>query len=276
MNPINFNQTIIEQKQLELDFLHHFQQLGYDLLDLSVIEEYKWNELSEDDLNLMENRHKWQHEGSIYGLRNDWTHAIVRYRQKYHLSSTNIAYAGPIYTLSGEKHQLGLETFTGDVPTQMQVMKQMVQFIQEKLDLSLSVAVISHNRLLQALLSEEELKDELTRKFINERNRDALKVKLGENHPIVDFMSLPATKQAAYAKEHLPHLSTQIEEMEAWEATLNEENIPYVYADMLALPTQSYYKGVSIQLYTEQAIEPIASGGQYSAPSNAFGMGLNV
>lgn len=276
MNPINFNQTIIQQKQLELDFLKHFQDLGYDLIDLSVIEEFKWTELSEDDLNLMEDRHKWQHQGSIFTLRSDWTHAIVRYRQKYHLPFKNIAYTGPTYSLTGEQHQLGIETFTDDVSTQMNVMKQMVQYIQKKLALSLSVAVISHNRLLQDLLSEEELKDELTRKFINERNRDALKVKLGENHPIVEFMTQPATKQAAYVKEHLPHLSKQIEEMEAWEVALNEENIPYVYADMLALPTQSYYKGVSIQLYTDQAIEPIASGGQYSTPSNAFGMGLNI
>lgn len=276
LNPINFNQTIIQQKQRELHFLHHFSELDYDLIDLSVIEEFKWTELSEDDLNLMENRHKWQHEGSILALRNDWTHAIVRYRQKYHLPSILIAYAGPVYTLNGENHQLGLEAFTSDVATQMAVLKQMVDYIQHHLDTPLTLAVISHNRLLQDLLDEEELEDELTRKFINERNRDALKVKLGKNHPIVDFMSQPATKQAAYVKEHFPHLKQQIEEIEAWEAALEEANIPYVYADMLALPTQSYYKGVSVQLYTDQAIEPIASGGQYSAPLNAFGMGLNI
>lgn len=276
MNPISLNQTIIHQKKQELDFLHHFSKLGYDLIDLSVIEEFNWTALSEDDLILMENRYKWQHEGAILALRSDWTHAIVRYRQKYHLNAEKIAYTGPIYTLEGEKHQLGLETFTGDISTQMLSMKQMVQYIQQDLDINLSVAVISHNTLLKNLLSEEELKDELTRKFIMERNRDALKAKLGNGHPIVKLMAKPALKQAAYVKDHFPHLKRHIEEMEAWEAALNEENISYVYGDMLALPSQSYYKGVFVQLYTEHNIEPIASGGQYSSPTNAFGMGLNV
>lgn len=276
MNPIRLNQTIINQKKLELDFLHHFSNLGYDLIDLSVIEKFSWTELSKDDLSLMHDRHKWQHDGSILALRNDWTHAIVRYRQKYHLQPENIAYTGPVYTIDSEKHQLGIETFTGNVPTQMNVMKQMVHFIQHHLHIPLSVAVISHNTLLKKLLSEEELDDALTRKFIKERNRDALKAKIGENHPIVELMTQPATKQARYVKTHFPHLKRHIEEIEAWESELNEKNISYVYGDMLALPSQSYYKGIFIQLYTENAIEPIASGGQYSSPTNAFGIGLNV
>lgn len=276
MNPIRLNQKIIYQKQLELDFLHHFSDLGYDLIDLSVIEQFNWTELSKDDLSLMHDRHKWQHDGSILALRNDWTHAIIRYRQKYQLQPENIAYAGPVYTLEGEKHQLGLESFTGHVPTQMKVMKEMVHYIQNKLDIPLSVAVISHNTFLKNVLSEDELNDEVTRKFIKERNRDALKAKLGESHPIVELMTHPATKQAAYVKNHFPHLKRHIEEMEAWESELNEKNISYVYGDMLALPSQSYYKGIFIQLYTDNQIEPIASGGQYSSPANAFGMGLNV
>lgn len=276
MDPADLNQSIINQKQQELNFLQHFSSLGYDLIDLSVIEKFKWTELSEDDLNLMENRYKWQQNETLLTLRNDWTHAIVRYRQKYHLPSKNIAYTGPIYTLDQEKHQFGLETFTGDVPTQLTVMKQMIQYIQQTQEIALSVAVISHNRLLHSLLTEEERADELTQKFINERNRDALKVKLGEEHPIVHFMSQPATKQSSYVKQHYPHLKQQIEEMELWEAALTEENIAHVYGDLLTLPTQSYYKGIFIQLYTEKRVEPIASGGQYSAPSNAFGIGLNT
>uniref|UniRef100_UPI00352A7DB1 ATP phosphoribosyltransferase regulatory subunit n=1 Tax=Aerococcus urinaeequi TaxID=51665 RepID=UPI00352A7DB1 len=276
INPIRFNQAIIEQKKQELDFLHHFSMKDYDLIDLPMIETFKWTNLSKDDLNLMENRHKWQHEGEILALRSDWTHAIVRYREKYHLHSEKIAYAGQVYTLNGEKHQLGLEIFTDDTEKQLHVLKEMIHYIQNELQVNLSVAVISHNSLLSQLLTEEEWHDPYTRKFINERNRDALRAKLGADHPIVEFMGQQATKQTAYVKQHFPHLKSYIEEMEKWEAALNQEQITYVYGDMLKLPSQSYYKGIFVQLYTENAIEPIASGGQYSSPTDAFGMGLNI
>lgn len=276
MNSISLNKSILHQKRQELDFLHHFHGLGYDLIDLSAIEQFDWTKLSDDDLGLMNNRHKWQHEGSLYALRSDWTNAIVRYRQKYQLHSETIAYSGPVYTQTSEKHQYGLETFTGDIQKQMAVLKQMVAYIKESLALPLSVAVISHNTLLKNLLSEEDLSNELTRKYIKERNRDALKVKLGAEHPIIALMAQPAAKQSSYVKEHMPHLKRHIEEMTQWEAILNEEQVTYVYGDMLALPSQSYYKGISIQLYAEDTVEPIASGGQYSSPSKAFGIGLNI
>ncbi|WP_208559335.1 ATP phosphoribosyltransferase regulatory subunit [Marinilactibacillus kalidii] len=276
MNTTSLNKSILHQKKQELDFLHHFHGLGYDLIDLSAIEKFDWTTLSSDDLGLMTERHKWQHEGALYALRSDWTNAIVRYRQKYQLHSETIAYSGPIYTLTTEKHQYGLETFTGDVNKQMAVLKQMVNYIKDTLTLPLSVAVISHNTLLKNLLSETELNDALTRKYIQERNRDALKAKLGEEHPIIDLMAQPAAEQANYVKTNMPHLKRHIEEMNHWEKILIEEKVSYVYGDMLALPSQSYYKGISIQLYAEDQVEPIASGGQYSSPSNAFGIGLNI
>lgn len=276
MHSTSLNKSILHQKRQELDFLHHFYGLGYDLIDLSAIEQFDWTKLSEDDLGLMNERHKWQHEGSLFALRSDWTNAIVRYRQKYQLDSEKIAYSGPVYTLTNEKHQYGLETFTNDISKQTAVMKQMVDYIKNKLNLSLSVAVISHNTLLKNLLSKEELADELTRKFIKERNHDALKVQLGSEHPILELMSHPAAEQASYVKEHMPHLKRHIEEMNLWESVLIEANVSYVYGDMLALPSQTYYKGISIQLYSEDKVEPIASGGQYSSPTNAFGIGLNI
>jgi len=276
MHSNSHNQSILHQKQQELEFLHHFHGLDFELIDLSVIEQFDWTKLSQDDLGLMNERHKWQHEGSLFALRSDWTNAIVRYRKKYQLNAEKIAYTGPVYTLNTEKHQYGLEIFTDNVDKQAEVLTQMVRFIKQSLSIPLSVAVISHNTLLKNLLSEEELADELTRKFIKERNRDALIVKLGNDHPIVELMAHPAAEQAAYVKEHMPHLKRHIEEMSHWESILIKENVSYVYGDMLALPSQSYYKGISIQLYSEDQVEPIASGGQYSNPSNAFGIGLNV
>lgn len=276
MHSTSLNKSILHQKRQELDFLHHFHGLGYDLIDLSVIEQFDWTKLSDDDLGLMNERHKWQHEGALLALRSDWTNAIVRYRQKYQLDAEKIAYSGPVYTLNNEKHQYGLETFTSDIEKQTDVLKQMVLYVKENLSIPLSVAVISHNTLLKTLLSEEELADELTRKFIKERNRDALKALLGEEHLILDLMSHPASEQASYVKEHMPHLKRHIEEMTHWENILINAGVSYVYGDMLALPSQSYYKGISIQLYSEDKVEPIASGGQYSSPSNAFGIGLNV
>lgn len=276
MNSTSLSKSILHQKHQELDFLHHFHGLGYDLIDLSAIEQFDWTKLSEDDLGLMNERHKWQHEGFLFALRSDWTNAIVRYRKKYQLDAEKIAYSGPVYTLNSEKHQYGLETFTSDIDKQTKILKQMVHYIKNHLSIRLAVAVISHNTLLKTLLSEKELADELTRKFIKERNRDALAIKIGEKHPVIELMSHPAAEQANYVKEHMPHLKRHIEEMNLWESILIEENVSYVYGDMLALPSQTYYKGISIQLYSEDKVEPIASGGQYSSPTNAFGIGLNI
>lgn len=270
------NQHIIDMKKKEWEFLHHFNHLGYDLLDLSIIEEFKWNKLSEDDLKSMTNRYTWQSASSLLSLRSDWTDAIVRYRKKYKLQTEKIAYTGPVYPYSQEKMQFGIEVFTENISEQKQSMTDLVDFIQTGLNQTFSVAVISHYSLLKKLLTYEELNDDELLFFLKERNLDRLSSKLGAKHPVVEIMSQPVTNQLNFAKEQYPDLEEPVDAINEWIQLLEQQAIPTVYSDLFSLPPQSYYKGIFLQLYTSQAIEPIVTGGQYSSPSKAFGMALNL
>lgn len=276
MNREPVNKSIIERRKREAQFFEHFAASGYDLIDLPLIEQFDWASLSEDDLRLMPNRYKWQQGDKIHSLRSDWTHALVNYRYQYHLPLKKIAYAGPVYTQTAERYQFGVETYTEDVAEQMTVLSDMIQFIQNDFGIKIHVGVIGHNTLLKQLIPEAELKDKLTRKFIKERNRDALAVKLGADNPIVDIMKQPAIAQVQYVTDNFPHLKKQIDEINSWRNKLQDLDVENVYADMLALPTQSYYKGVFVQLYAEDGLTPIILGGQYSRPTKAFGIALNV
>lgn len=270
------NQHIIDMKKKEWEFLHHFNHLSYDLLDLSIIEEFKWNKLSEDDLKSMTNRYTWQSASSLLSLRSDWTDAIVRYRKQYKLQTEKIAYTGPVYPYSQEKMQFGIEVFTENISEQKKSMTDLVDFIQTGLKQTFSVAVISHYSLLKKLLTYEELNDDELLFFLKERNLDRLSSKLGSNHPVVEIMSQPVTNQLSFAKEQYPDLEEPVDAINEWIQLLEQQAIPTVYSDLFSLPPQSYYKGIFLQLYTSQSIEPIVTGGQYSSPSKAFGMALNL
>lgn len=270
------NQHIIDMKKKEWEFLHHFNHLGYDLLDLSIIEKFHWNTLSEDDLKSMTNRHTWQSGSALLSLRSDWTDAIVRYRKKYRLQAEKIAYTGPIYPFNQEKMQFGVEVFTENISEQKQAMTDLVDFILNGLEQTFSVAVISHYSLLKKLLTREELHNEEILFFLKERNLDRLSSKLGPNHPVVEIMKQPVTEQLTFAKGTYPDLQEPVDAINEWITLLENKNIPTVYSDLFSLPPQSYYKGVFLQLYTPQSVEPIVTGGQYSSPSKAFGMALNL
>lgn len=270
------NQHIIDMKKKEWEFLHHFNHLGYDLLDLSVIEKFHWNTLSEDDLKSMTNRHTWQSGSALLSLRSDWTDAIVRYRKKYRLQAEKIAYTGPIYPFNQEKMQFGVEVFTENISEQKQAMTDLVDFILNGLEQTFSVAVISHYSLLKKLLTHEELHNEEILFFLKERNLDRLSSKLGPSHPVVEIMKQPVTEQLIFAKGTYPDLQEPVDAINEWITLLENKNIPTVYSDLFSLPPQSYYKGVFLQLYTPQSVEPIVTGGQYSSPSKAFGMALNL
>ena len=270
------NQLILEQKRREMEFLHHFHSLNYDLLDLSILEQFKWDGLSEDDLKMMKSRYTWQSNDSLLSLRSDWTDAIVRYRKKYKLKTDKIAYSGPVYPREKEKTQFGMEIFTDDITRQMDTMEDLLNYIREPLDLSLSVAVISHYTLLKKLLSKENRQDPEILEYLSERNLDRLTERLGASHPVVLLMNQAVPDQLDYAREHFPDLRKPVEEIRHWQTKLEENNIPVVYCDLFSIPTQSYYKGIFLQFYTKQSVEPIVTGGQYSSPTRAFGMAINL
>ena len=119
------NQYILDKKHQEWEFLHHFHHLGYDLLDLSILEEFRWDSLSPDDLKSMTNRYTWQANDSLLSIRSDWTDAIVRYRKKYKLKTDKIAYSGPVYSYNKERMQFGMEIFSEDIDTQQSSMKDL-------------------------------------------------------------------------------------------------------------------------------------------------------
>lgn len=270
------NQKILDKKKKEWEFLHHFNQLNYDLLDLSILEEFQWDNLSPDDLKTMTNRYTWQSNDMLLSLRSDWTDAIVRYRKKYRLQTDKIAYSGPVYPYNEERMQFGMEIFSQDVGRQQESMTDLLAFIQDNLDQKLSVAVISHYSLLKKMLSTDELEDQDIRNLLRERNLDRLKEKLGASHPVVLLMSQPVLEQLQYAKENFPDLKEPVEAIIDWTAQLEKENIPTVYSDLFSLPAQSYYKGIFLQFYTNHIVEPVVTGGQYSSPSKAFGMAINL
>lgn len=270
------NQYILEKKRKEMEFLHHFHLLGYDLLDLSILEQFEWDRLSEDDLKMMKQRYTWQSNQSLYSLRSDWTNAIVRYRKKYKLKTDKIAYSGPVFPMDKEKMQFGMEIFSEDVPKQIETMKELLKYIKEHLNISLTVAVISHYSLLKKLLTTQERQDADIMMYLSERNLDRLTDKLGSSHPVVRLMSQSVPNQLSYAKEHFPDLKKPVEEIQQWQSELEQNHIPVVYCDLFSSPTQSYYKGIFLQFYTEKSVEPIVMGGQYSSPSKAFGMAINL
>ncbi|WP_161879497.1 ATP phosphoribosyltransferase regulatory subunit [Alkalibacterium sp. MB6] len=246
------------------------------MLDMSTLEQFEWDSLSADDLNMMKHSHTWQADHSLYSLRSDWTDAIVRYRKKYRLTSKKIAYSGPVYIEKQEKVQPGMEIFLETIQDQMNTMNDLLSYSTIHLNLTLSVAVISHYSLFKKMMSSSELKDTELLAYLSERNLDRLRDRLGSNHPVVRLMSQPVPEQLTYAKKHFPDLNKPIEEIQRWEDELTRHHIPVLYSDLFSLPTQSYYKGIFLQVYTHQSVEPVITGGQYSSPTKAFGMSVNL
>lgn len=269
------NDELIRIKKQEMEFLSYFRNRGYDLIDLNVIESYAWASLSGDDLKAMAKRHTWTEGGRVHALRSDWTNSVVQYRKRYELDAKKIAYSGPVYKKAGMVHQLGVETFTAEIESQMKVLEDVMGFISGPLNQQMSIAVISHNKLLKKLLTRDELMDPCVRDFLQERNRDALVHILKEGHPLLGLMEQRPENQVAYLREKLPELNDELDDVDLWTEKLKSLDIDHVYVDTLALPSQSYYRGIFIRLYRNNQTDPVASGGQYTSSSKAFGIAIN-
>ncbi len=172
--------------------------------------------------------------------------------------------------------QFGVEIFSESISKQQDSMKELLDYIQTSLNQKLSVAVISHYSLLKKLLTKDELEDPDIKHLLRERNLDGLIHQLGTEHPVVQLMSQPVPDQLHFAKAKFPDLKESVNEIIEWSAILEKKNIPTVYSDLFSLPAQSYYKGIFLQFYTDQLVEPIVTGGQYSSPTKAFGMAINL
>lgn len=276
MPKVSSNNELIQQKTLELEFLTYAMSLGYTLMDFELIEHYAWNELNQDQLYSLARNYNWTNGNEISSLRWDWTNTIVQYQKKYQLKAERIAYSGPVFSRDGNREQLGMEIFSADIGAQQELLTQAIAFIRRQMDAPISIAVLSHNRLLKKILKENQLADPALKVHIEARNAKGLAEVLGESHPLIQLMDLPPVEQIGYLDRHYPELHRHIDELNTWFQTFAGCEVPNVYIDVLALPSQSYYRGIFFKAYHEGQKTPIMGGGQYTANKKAFGVGINT
>ncbi len=276
MPKVSRNNELIEQKTLELEFLKYAMSLGYTLMDFELIEHYAWNELNQDQLYSLARNYNWTNGSEISSLRWDWTNTIVQYQKKYHLKAERIAYSGPVFSRDGNREQLGMEIFSADIAAQQELLTQAIDFIRREMEEPISIAVLSHNRLLKKILKEDQLADPALKVHIEARNAKGLAEVLGEDHPLIQLMDLPPVEQIGYLDRHYPELHRHIDELNTWFQTFTSCQVPHVYIDVLALPSQSYYRGIFFKAYHAGQKTPIMGGGQYTAHKKAFGVGINA
>ncbi|MFC7363913.1 MULTISPECIES: ATP phosphoribosyltransferase regulatory subunit [Bhargavaea] len=273
MTSFIYNPALIRQKQLEVEFLSFFHGNGFDIIDLPVVETFDWPAMTEDDLRLMPQRESWVQNGTVHALRHDWTNAIVRYLHKYKINAERAVYSGPVFHSGAETRQLGMEVFSESTTRQQEGLSLMIGFMDEQMNDRPRTAVISHYALLPMILGEEKVADPAIRRALSQRSTSALRQLLGD-HPLLDLIGDQPEAQVHKLRSVFPEIREILGELTGWEETLREAGIEAVYPDITALPSQSYYDGVFIRLYGSGRTTPIASGGQYTARSKAFGMGI--
>lgn len=276
MPKVSQNNELLHQKKIEWEFLHYAREHHYTLVDFEIVERSAWRDLSPDQLHALTANYTWTSGEDLYTLRSDWTHTLVQYRMRYALEAERLAYSGPVFNLQAAKNQFGLEIFSGDVEKQHQLLRDATEFIKTKTDTPLSIAVLSHNQLLKHIIGEEQLNDPNIRRLIESRNRDALADKMGPDHVLVDIMAEAPHDQMQAIKEKMPEVSDYVSELEDWVRELKVLGIAHVYADALAIPTQSYYRGIFLRAYYRNELQPILAGGQYTAREKAFGVAIDA
>ena len=274
MTSFIYNPKLIQQKQLEIEFLSFFHGHGFGIIDLPVVEAFDWGGMTEDDLLLMPQRETWVQNGTVHALRHDWTNSIVRYLNKYKIDAERAVYSGPVFHTGSEHSQLGMEVFSDSSAEQQDALGLLIEFMDGRLGGLPRMAVISHYALLPMILGEDRMAEPAIRRALSQRSESALKGLLG-NHPLPALLGDRPEAQIHKLRSIFPEISPILEELTGWEETLRRSGIEAVYPDITALPAQSYYDGVFIRLYGEGHTAPAASGGQYTARKKAFGMGIS-
>lgn len=273
---VSRNNELLHQKKLEWEFLHHAMEHGYTLVDFEIVERAPWRNLSPDQLHALTADYTWTSGDDLFSLRSDWTHTLVQYRSKYELEAEQLAYSGPVFAQRIPKYQFGLEIFSGEVGRQQQLLRDAAAFVSAKAGAPINIAVLSHNKLLKHMVGEDELDMPAIRRLIGSRNRDGLAARLGKDHPLIAIMAEAPHDQIKVIKERMPEVGDYVTELEAWITELKGLGIPHVYADVLALPAQSYYRGIFLKTYYSEELQPILSGGQYTASDKAFGVAIDA
>ncbi|MGO3725859.1 MAG: ATP phosphoribosyltransferase regulatory subunit, partial [Staphylococcus carnosus] len=71
MDYIEYQDKVLERKNLEFKFLNYFKNHHYTVIDLHFIERLNWQQLTQDDLESMSTRSIWKNGQNFFALRND-------------------------------------------------------------------------------------------------------------------------------------------------------------------------------------------------------------
>ncbi|WP_414042421.1 ATP phosphoribosyltransferase regulatory subunit [Macrococcus animalis] len=266
---IKNNNTLLQEKQLELNFLQFFDNLNYSIISSPIVETYNYNELTTDDLSSMKERSVWHYNQQMYSMRYDFTDAIRKYMHQYHINPDNVCYVGPVIRKQKTLTQFGIESFQTE--QQSLIFNQFNQFINQYFN-PINMVVVGSYRLLDDLLTTEQLKS--LKEEIKYKNVSLLSKSLGNNHPIVKLFTLPPIEQTDYLIEQFNDLY-EVQRMKEWIDIFKAQNISNIYIDITQSPKFSYYHSLFFNFYQKNADLPIATGGLYLNQSEAIGFALN-
>ncbi|MCG3412555.1 ATP phosphoribosyltransferase regulatory subunit [Staphylococcus massiliensis] len=266
---------MITLKQNEIRFLERFQQEGFKLVDMNLIETLEWTRLSHDDLKQMDERSLWQDRNQVYALRNDFTDQCMRYYARYTREATKIAYSGPIVRHHQVETQLGIERYDPNEQDIFHCLETFLSYIHHDLSDYVSHIIIGHYKLFGLLLEEKDQKNVIYQ-LIEQRNISELKAKLGIAHPVVQLLLKPTTSQLDYLATLFDPDHEIIQSLKEFETWFKAQGIEDVHLDITPMAPRSYYTGVFMHCHLEKAQDRQLSGGYYKGALEGFGLGLTL
>ncbi|CAL27549.1 ATP phosphoribosyltransferase regulatory subunit [Staphylococcus carnosus] len=275
MDYIEYQDKVLERKNLEFKFLNYFKNHHYTVIDLHFIERLNWQQLTQDDLESMSTRSIWKNGQNFFALRNDWTDQLQHYARTFDLNFKRAVYAGPIANNEHISTNLGIEVFNPSYEDMLTSFQYMLKFIKEEMQQPVDFAVIGHYQLLNLLLSESEQTPEILQ-LINERNISELSKKLSEIHPLVNLLKQPTHLQLDYIPSLIPNDHPTYLSLLRWSEELKRVGIESIHLDITTMPPKSYYIGSFMQIFKNDQSEPIMSGGHYDGEIEGFGFGIKL
>lgn len=265
--------TIINNKEKELNFLKHFQQADFNLVDFSFIESLAWQTLNKDDLQQMTERSFWQHDHHIFALRNDFTDQLLRYYSNYPPRHQKVVYAGPIVRDNHVYTQLGIEHYNPTITDMQEDFITFYKYIQQYLNDDIDFVILGHYQLIDLLLTTKEQTITIL-KLVQERNISELSSELGTSHPLVQLLTTKTTDQLDLLSQLFPYDHRTIQALRRWEQWFKSLNVKDIHLDITPQPPRSYYKGAFLKCYLKNDKNHQLTGGFYKGELDGFGLGF--
>jgi len=264
---------LINNKELELAFLKHFQNAHFKLVDFDFIEALSWQSLTQDDLQQMTERSFWQHDHQIFALRNDFTDQLLRYYSNYPTEYENVAYAGPIVRNNEIYTQLGIEHYNPTITDMQEDFSSFYSFIQTYLEDDIDFVILGHYQLIDLLLAPQEQTNG-NLKLIQERNISELTTSLGVAHPVVQLLTTKTTEQLNVLSQLFSQEHRAIQSLRRWEQWFKSLNITDIHLDITPQAPRSYYKGAFMKCHLKKNKTQQLTGGFYKGELEGFGLGF--